>query len=99
MMIFQISAKIDDFFMMIFQNFAKINDFSSYGKNDDLPSLNQIDDIYKILAKMMIFQNLVKIYSFLNFYFCVIFNFHINLSVECCGVVFFRQHFCGMVSY
>ena len=47
----------------------------------------------------MIFQNLVKIYSFLNFYFCVIFNFHINLSVECCGVVLFRQHFSGVVSY
>ena len=29
---FQISANIDDFFIMIFQNFAKINDFSSYGK-------------------------------------------------------------------
>ena len=29
MMDFQISTKIDDFFMMIFQNFAKINDFSS----------------------------------------------------------------------
>ena len=69
MMIFQISAKIDDFFMMIFQNFAKINDFSSYGKNDDLPSLNQIDDIFKFLAKMMIFQNLVKIDHFLNFLF------------------------------
>ena len=37
--------------MIIFQNFAKINDFSSYGKNDDLPSLNQIDDIFKFLAK------------------------------------------------
>ena len=53
MMIFQISAKIDDFFMMIFQNFAKINDFSSYGKNDDLPSLNQIHDIryFQIFSK------------------------------------------------
>ena len=69
MMDFQISAKIDDFFMMIFQNFAKIHDFSSYGKNDDLPSLNQIDDIFKFLAKMMIFQNLVKIDHFLNFLF------------------------------
>ena len=69
MMDFQISAKIDDFFMMIFQNFAKINDFSSYGKNDDLPSLNQIDDIFKFLAKMMIFQNLVKIDHFSNFLF------------------------------
>ena len=35
MMDFQISANIDDFFIMIIQNFAKINDFSSYGKNDD----------------------------------------------------------------
>ena len=66
---FQISANIDDFFIMIFQNFAKINDLSSYGKNYDLPSLNQIDDIFKFLAKMMIFQNLVKIYGFLNFHF------------------------------
>ena len=69
MMIFQISAKVDDFFMTILQNLAKINDFSSYGKNDDLPSLNQIDDIFKFLAKMMIFQNLVKIDHLLNFLF------------------------------
>ena len=69
MMDSQISAKFDDFFMMIFQNFAKINDFSSYGKNDDLPSLNQIDYIFKFLAKMMIFQNLVKIDHFSNFLF------------------------------
>ena len=52
---------------MIFQNFAKINDFSSYGKNYDLPSLNQIDDIFKFLAKMMILQNLVRIDHFSNF--------------------------------
>ena len=26
---------------------------------------------FKYLAKMMIFQNLVKIYGFLNFHFCV----------------------------
>ena len=43
-------AKID-FFIVIFQNLAKINDFSSYGKNDDLPSLNQIDDIFKFFSK------------------------------------------------
>ena len=67
MMDFQIYAKLNDFFMMIFQNFAKINDLSSYGKNYDLPSLNQIDDIFKFLAKMMIFQNLVKIDHFSNF--------------------------------
>ena len=68
-MIFKISVKFDDFFIVIFQNLAKINDFSSYGKNDDLPSLNQIDDIFKFLAKMMIFQNLVKIDHLLNFLF------------------------------
>ena len=38
-MIFQISAKIDDFFMMIFQNLAKINDLSSHIKNKKISSL------------------------------------------------------------
>ena len=37
--------------------------------------------------------------AFQIFIFYAILNFHINLSVECCGVVSFRQHFCGVVSY
>ena len=36
--------------------------------------------------------------AFQIFIFYAILNFHINLSVECCGVVSFRQHFCGVVS-
>ena len=46
--------------------------------------------IFKIWSKMMAFQ---------IFIFYAILNFHINLSVESCGVVSFRQHFCGVVSY
>ena len=43
---------------------------------------------FKIWSKLMAFQILI---------FCVILNFQIHLSVECCGVVLFRQHFCGVV--
>ena len=40
-MIFKISVKFDDFFIVIFQNLAKINDFSSYGKSKNFSSLSQ----------------------------------------------------------
>ena len=41
MMIFQISVKIDAFFMMFFQNSAKIDVFLNFGKNEDFPNFGQ----------------------------------------------------------
>ena len=46
--------------LMIFQVISKIKIFQVWPK---------INDFFKFLAKMMIFQNLVKIYGFLNFHF------------------------------
>jgi hypothetical protein len=74
---------------MIFKVLAKMKIFQIWAK---------IDDFFKFLAKMMIFQNLVKIDGFSNFNFLCHLKF--SNSSQCgmlwCGVVLFRQHFCGV---
>ena len=76
--------------LMIFKVLAKMKIFQIWAK---------IDDFFKFLAKMMIFQNLVKIDGFSNFNFLCHLKF--SNSSQCgmlwCGVVLFRQHFCGVV--
>ena len=73
MMIFQIFAKIDNFFkfwqkMMIFQLAAKIEDFSNFfKKNFYFFYLAKIED-FLFLAKMMIFSILAKNDDFSKFW-------------------------------